>query len=101
MVFLKTIEGVDLVLNHKDSVETLHQPEDRIGDIVFTSNEKFAIGKKKTDHDLTKLKEPLRTHGGRGESDIPIFVSKKLNENYKSKGELKNYDIFDLALNYG
>ena len=101
MVFLKTINGVDLVLNHKDSVERLHQPKDRIGDIVFTSNEKFAIGKKKTDHDLTKLKEPLRTHGGRGESDIPIFISKKLNENYKSKGELKNYDIFDLALNYG
>ena len=25
----------------------------------------------------------------------------KLNEKYKSKGELKNYDIFDLALNYG
>ena len=30
-----------------------------------------------------------------------IFISKKIDDSYKSKGVLKNYDIFDLALNYG
>ena len=70
-------------------------------DIIVTSNENFAIGKKKSDHDLSQLKEPLRTHGGLGETDIPIFISKKIDDSYKSKGVLKNYDIFDLALNYG
>jgi len=99
--FIKTIKGIDLVLSNDESVNKLKQPKDRIGDIVATSNEKFAIGKKETDHDLTKLKEPLRTHGGMGESDIPIFLSKKIDQSYKSKGTLRNYDIFDLALNYG
>ena len=99
--YIKAIKGVELVLNKKDSVKKLNQPEDRIGDIVVTSNENFAIGKKKSDHDLSQLKEPLRTHGGLGETDIPIFISKKIDVSYKSKGVLKNYDIFDLALNYG
>ena len=99
--YIKTVKGVELVLNKKDSVKKLNQPEDRIGDIVVTSNENFAIGKKKSDHDLSQLKEPLRTHGGLGETDIPIFISKKIDDSYKSKGVLKNYDIFDLALNYG
>ncbi len=101
MNYIKTIEGIELVLNKEDSVRELKQPMDRIGDIIVTSNEKYAIGKKKSDHDLSQLKEPLRTHGGLGETDIPIFISKKINESYKSKGVLKNYDIFDLALNYG
>ena len=101
MDYIKTIEGIDLVLTNSESVDKLKQPKDRIGDIVVTSNEKFAIGKKKSDHDLTKLKEPLRTHGGLGESDIPIFLSKKIDQSYKSKGVLRNFDIFDLALNYG
>jgi len=101
MNYIKTIEGIELVLNKEDSVRELKQPMDRIGDIIVTSNEKYAIGKKKSDHDLSQLKEPLRTHGGLGETDIPIFISKKIDESYKSKGVLKNYDIFDLALNYG
>lgn len=99
--YIKSIEGIDLVLTNSESVTQLNQPSDRIGDLVVTSNEKFAIGKKKTDHDLTKLKEPLRTHGGMGETDIPIFLSKKIDQGYKSKGTLRNFDIFDLALNYG
>ena len=99
MSYIKTINGVELVLNKEDSVKKLKQPEDRIGDIIVTSNEKFAIGKKESDHDLSQLKEPLRTHGGLGETDIPIFISKKIDNSYKSKGILKNYDIFDLALN--
>lgn len=99
--YIKSIEGIDLVLTNSESVIQLNQPSDRIGDLVVTSNENFAIGKKKTDHDLTKLKEPLRTHGGMGETDIPIFLSKKIDQDYKSKGTLRNFDIFDLALNYG
>ena len=99
--YIKSIEGIDLVLTNSESVIQLNQPSDRIGDLVVTSSEKFAIGKKKTDHDLTKLKEPLRTHGGMGETDIPIFLSKKIDQGYKSKGTLRNFDIFDLALNYG
>ena len=99
--YIKTINGVEMVINKEESIKKLKQPQDRIGDIVVTSNEKFAIGKKESDHDLTKLKEPLRTHGGLGETDIPIFISRKIDDSYKSKGVLKNYDIFDLALNYG
>ena len=101
MNYIKKINGVEMVINKEDSIKKLKQPHDRIGDIVVTSNEKFAIGKKESDHDLTKLKEPLRTHGGLGETDIPIFISRKIDDSYKSKGTLKNYDIFDLALNYG
>ena len=78
MAYIKTLKGVEMVIDKDESIKKLKQPKDRIGDIVVTSNEKFAIGKKESDHDLTKLKEPLRrTHGGLGETDMPIFISKK------------------------
>jgi len=36
MNYIKTINGVDLVMSKADSISELKQPEDRIGDIVVT-----------------------------------------------------------------
>ena len=94
------IDGIDIALTKEESVKQLHQPSDRIGDLVVTCKADYALGKGVKDHDLSQLKEPLRSHGGLDETLIPIFVSEKLNKNYKEKKQLNNYDIFDLALNY-
>lgn len=98
--FIKDIDGIDVALTKEESVKQLHQPSDRIGDLVVTCKADYALGKGVKDHDLSQLKEPLRSHGGLDETLIPIFVSEKLNKNYKEKKQLNNYDIFDLALNY-
>ena len=47
MAYIKTLKGVEMVIDKDESIKKLKQPKDRIGDIVVTSNEKFAIGKKR------------------------------------------------------
>ena len=98
--YIQKIEGIDVSLTKEEAVRKLNQPEDRIGDLVVTCKASFALGKGEKDHDLSQLKEPLRSHGGLDETSIPIFISDKLDESYKKKNKLHNYDIFDLALNY-
>ena len=98
--YIQKIEGIDVALTKEEAVRKLNQPKDRIGDLVVTCKASFALGKREKDHDLSQLKEPLRSHGGLDETSIPIFISDKLDESYKKKNKLHNYDIFDLALNY-
>ena len=98
--YIQKIAGIDVALTKEEAVRKLNQPEDRIGDLVVTCKASFALGKGEKDHDLSQLKEPLRSHGGLDETSIPIFISDKLDESYKKKNKLHNYDIFDLALNY-
>lgn len=98
--YIQKIEGIDVALTKEEAVRKLNQPEDRIGDLVVTCKASFSLGKGEKDHDLSQLKEPLRSHGGLDETSIPIFISDKLDESYKKKNKLHNYDIFDLALNY-
>ena len=98
--YIQKIEGIDVALTKEEAVRKLNQPKDRIGDLVVTCKASFALGKGEKDHDLSQLKEPLRSHGGLDETSIPIFISDKLDESYKKKNKLHNYDIFDLALNY-
>ena len=98
--YIQKIEGIDVALTKEEAVRKLNQPKDRIGDLVVTCKASFALGKGEKDHDLSQLKEPLRSHGGLDETSIPIFISDKLDESYKKKNKLHNYDILDLALNY-
>ena len=46
MAYIKTLKGVEMVIDKDESIKKLKQPKDRIGDIVVTSNEKFAIEKR-------------------------------------------------------
>ena len=88
--YIQKIAGIDVALTKEEAVRKLNQPEDRIGDLVVTCKASFALGKGEKDHDLSQLKEPLRSHGGLDETSIPIFISDKLDESYKRK---TNYTI--------
>ena len=58
---------------------------------------------RRQDHDLSALgNHPLRSHGGLGEQRVPFLVSRPLTREYRERAEtgvLRNYDIFDFALN--
>src|SRR6266404_5077460 len=55
------------------------------------------------EHDLTGLTgHRLRSHGGLSEQPVPFMLSRPLNATYRAIGEnrrLRNFDIFDFALN--
>jgi phosphonoacetate hydrolase len=40
----------------------------------------------------------LRSHGGVSEQKVPLFINRKLSR--QPSGRLRNFDIFDLALNH-
>ena len=54
-----------------------------------------------TDHDLTALAGPLRSHGGRYEEMVPFMLSEPLTAGYlmRVNGDMRNFDIFDAACN--
>jgi phosphonoacetate hydrolase len=74
---LKKSQQIEEVLNKQDACKTYHLPEDRSGDIVCMSSESYTIGSSIDKHDLSSLKEPLRSHGGLHEREVPFIINSK------------------------
>jgi phosphonoacetate hydrolase len=58
----------------------------------------MTLGSRAQDHDLSGLTEPLRSHGGPTEQTVPFIISKPTPD--LAPSGLRNFDIFDAALNY-
>jgi phosphonoacetate hydrolase len=83
------------VVNKKTAVKKFELPADRIGDIVMISTENMTIGTSAHRHDLAALKEPLRSHGGLTEQEVPFIVNRKID--LPNAPELRNFDAFFYA----
>jgi phosphonoacetate hydrolase len=94
---IKTIQDIEVVLSKKEACATYNLPEDRTGDIICMSSEFMTIGSSKEKHDLSGLNEPLRSHGGLHEREVPFIINKKINQINANK-QLYNYDAFYYAL---
>ena len=97
---IKKINDIEVVLNNKEACSTYNLPPDRMGDIVCMSSEFSTIGSSKEKHDLKSLNEPLRSHGGLHEREVPFIVNKKI-KNINDIEQLYNYDAFYLAITEG
>ncbi|MBN9602579.1 MAG: phosphonoacetate hydrolase [Afipia felis] len=97
------IPGVALVLDGKSASERYEMPIEREGDFIAIGDTYTAIGSRPDEHDLSGLNgHKLRSHGGLSEQPVPFMVSKPLNKKYQAIVEerrLRNFDIFDFALN--
>ncbi len=92
---LSNIEGILLVINKSEAVKRFDLPPDRIGDIVIISTENMTLGTSVERHDLEALKEPLRSHGGLTEQEVPFIVNRKID--LPEVPNLRNYDAFFYA----
>ena len=92
---LSNIEGILLVINKSEAVKRFDLPPDRIGDIVIISTENMTLGTSVDRHDLEALKEPLRSHGGLTEQEVPFIVNRKID--LPEVPNLRNYDAFFYA----
>ena len=61
---INKIEDIEVVLTNKEGCAQYDLPTDRMGDIICMSSQNSTIGSAEKAHDLSKLKEPLRSHGG-------------------------------------
>ncbi|MEZ5881712.1 MAG: phosphonoacetate hydrolase [Nitratireductor sp.] len=93
---LSAMEGVIVAIGRKEACERFELPEDRIGDIVVISGENLTLGTSEHRHDLAALKEPLRSHGGLTEQEVPFIVNRVMAD-LPNKPDLRNFDSFFYA----
>ena len=92
-------DGVELVLTREQAAHRFELPPDRIGDLVVVSDHLTVLGTRAADHDLSGLTVPLRSHGGLSEQKVPLLFNRKL-QGLAPGRRLRNFDVFDLALNH-
>ena len=92
---LQVTDGITDVLTKEEAIERFELPGDRIGDIVLVSGENICIGTSEHRHDLAALNEPLRSHGGLTEQEVPFIVNRVID--LPSQPELRNFDAFFYA----
>ena len=100
--FCKSLPEVEEALSREEAAKKYEMPFDREADIVVISKAHAVVGSKPSDHDLSNVQDhPLRSHGGLSEQDIPVIMSKRVNDaNAAQAKSWRNYDIFDLVLNW-
>ena len=97
MEVIKKIQDIEVVVTNEVGCKEYDLPKDRMGDIICMSSKHMTIGSSESAHDLSKLKELLRSHGGLHEREVPFISNKKINS-FESKDKLNNYDAFYYAI---
>ncbi len=93
---IASLPGIHAVYDNETGCRKFELPPDRMGDLIIVSRDTKVLGTRETEHDLTALKEPLRSHGGMTEQQIPIIVNRKTTD---LKSTLRNFDAFSIGLN--
>ena len=96
---LEAIDGIEAAYTNEDGCALFELPNDRMGDIIVVSTINKVIGTSPDRHDLSQLKEPLRSHGGACDQQIPVVISRPISS-VAANHRTRNFDVFDLALNY-
>jgi phosphonoacetate hydrolase len=95
---LRAMEGIDLALDRAAGCARFELPEDRVGDIIVVSSRNKVLGTTAERHDLSALKEPLRSHGGVSEQEVPFLVNRKID--LPEDASLRNFDIYNVLMNH-
>ena len=95
---LAAVPGIQKVYDKKHGCAEFELPEDRLGDLIVVSEKSKVLGTSADRHDLSQLKEPLRSHGGVTEQKVPLIVTR--HADIETGKRLRNFDVFDVALNH-
>ncbi|MCW5730762.1 MAG: phosphonoacetate hydrolase [Alphaproteobacteria bacterium] len=96
---IAALPGIEVALDRAEACRRFELPPDRVGDLVVVSTRHKVIGTRPERHDLSGLKEPLRSHGGISEQVVPLIVTRPLKREEPGR-RWRNFDILDLALNH-
>jgi len=95
---LSATDGVELVLLSPEAGDRFELPADRIGDLVVISTRHKVLGTSAARHDLSGLTEPLRSHGGLTEQQVPMIINRRID--WPLERPMRNFDVFAVALNH-
>jgi phosphonoacetate hydrolase len=97
---LRATAGIAEVLDNATGCARFELPPDRVGDLIVIADRHVVLGKAPAEHDLSLLKEPLRSHGGVSEETVPFVINRPLAPGYVGRGgSLRNFDVYDYVLN--
>ena len=96
---LRAVPGIELVVDRDEGCRMFELPPDRTGDLIIVSTRHVVLGTSASRHDLSGLDAPLRSHGGISEQTVPLLFNRKT-AGIPGKARLRNFDIFDVALNH-
>lgn len=96
---IAALEGVETVLSNTEGCRRFELAPDRMGDLIVVSEKRKVLGTTRERHDLSGLDVPLRSHGGISEQRVPLVFSQPV-VNIEGSRQLRNFDIYDLALNH-
>lgn len=96
---LLALPGIETVLTREEAAQRFELAADRIGDLVVVSDHLSVLGTSAARHDLSGLTVPLRSHGGVSEQKVPLLFNRPL-QGVDPARRLRNFDVFDLALNH-
>jgi phosphonoacetate hydrolase len=103
MRLARSLPGIEAVYDTAAAARLFELPPDREGDVVAISDDATCIGTTPAAHDLAALAgHRLRTHGGVAESRVPFILNRPLTPAYATRaarGKLRNFHIFDFAIN--
>ena len=98
--YFQSLPEVHKAMTGQVAAKLFETPADREGDLVIIAEKHAALGAHSDEHDLELLRgHRLRTHGGLSEQEIPLLRSEPLIGQAKKEG-WRNFDVFDVALNY-
>jgi phosphonoacetate hydrolase len=99
LAFVAGLPGVEVALDRDTACARFELPPDRVGDLVVVSTRHVVIGTSRARHDLSGLDEPLRSHGGITEQEVPLLVN-VAGAAIPGRARHRNFDIFDVVLNH-
>jgi phosphonoacetate hydrolase len=100
---IQEVPGLEKVLSREQVAREFDLPLGPEGDVAVLGDVRTVIGTRSVDHDLSGLTgKRLRTHGSVHEADVPIIISRPVNDAYARRAEdarLHSYQVFDYAFN--
>lgn len=106
VAFCAALPQVEVALPRAEAAARFETPEDCEGDIAVVARKDSVIGARAEEHDLAGLGgHRLRSHGGLSEQRVPLLMSTavadKNGDGAARTRRWRNFNIFDLVLNYG
>jgi phosphonoacetate hydrolase len=94
---LRDVEGILDVRLREDACALYELPPDREGDLIVVSTADTTLGTTPERHDLSRLHDPLRSHGGTTEQEVPLLLN-RAGRDMPEGVRPRNFDAFHLAL---
>jgi phosphonoacetate hydrolase len=95
---LARLEGIELAVSGEAGCRRFELPPERLGDVIIIARKHVVLGTSRARHDLSGLDAPLRSHGGISEQTVPLLFNRRTG-GILGRARLRNFDIFDVALN--